>query len=180
MLDINKSRLEDLSESTKIIVLEWRNQDHIRSMMFNQNKITVQEHEKWFKSLKINQNQIVKVFYYDDIPMGVVTFTKIKNTPLYEWGFYIGNVEAPKGLGTLLGICALDCYFISMNQHKLLGEVLAYNQKSISFHEKLGFKQEGILRKHYMVNKELYDVYLFGMLKEEWFEIRQHFINEGD
>ncbi|MEL5989442.1 UDP-4-amino-4,6-dideoxy-N-acetyl-beta-L-altrosamine N-acetyltransferase [Kurthia gibsonii] len=175
MLDINKSRLEDLSESTKTTVLKWRNQHHIRSMMFNQNKITVREHEQWFENLKNNQNQIVKVFYYDEIPMGVVTFTKIKNTLLYEWGFYIGNIEAPKGLGTLLGVCALDYYFTSMNKHKLVGEVLAYNQKSIAFHKKLGFQQEGILRQHYSVNEKLHDVHLFGILKEEWFEIRPYF-----
>jgi ribosomal-protein-serine acetyltransferase len=42
------------------------------------------------------------------------------------------------------------------------------NNKSRAIPEKLGFKQEGILREAELVNNTFIDLYIFSMLKNEW------------
>lgn len=176
MLNIINATLKDIDSQTKDLIREWRNQEFIRTMMFNQDIISKKNHDKWIDSLKSNSGKIVKVFFYNEIPMGVITFNKINNT-FYEWGFYIGVQSAPKGMGSILGIAALDYYFAQVNSHKLFAEVLNYNEKSLAFHEKLGFTLEGVLRNHHKLKNNFHDVHLFGIFKDEWIDNRKSLLN---
>lgn len=166
---LQRCSLRDLNKDTAKLMRIWRNQEHIRTMMFNQEHISQEKHEKWLTTLETNMNQIVKIFYFDENPMGVVTFSRIPICEtIFEWGFYIGVKDAPKGMGTYLGITALDYYFEVLSQHKLVAEVLGYNQKSRAFHHKLGFKEEGILRYQYQLHNQYHHVHTYGLLKKEW------------
>ncbi len=167
MLDIKNAILKDIDLKTQDLVRRWRNQDFIREIMFNQEIISEEEHNKWILSLKDNPKKHVKIFFFNEIPLGVVTFTKISDS-IFEWGFYIGEKDAPRGMGSVLGISALDFYFAKLNSHKLCAEVLNYNEKSLAFHKKIGFTLEGILRKQYKQKNNFYDVHVFGLLKDEW------------
>ncbi|MER3483895.1 MAG: hypothetical protein C4332_12810 [Meiothermus sp.] len=51
---------------------------------------------------------------------------------------------------------------------RITGEVHASNTKSIKLLERLGFAREGVLRRHETYRGEKQDVYLYGMLKEEF------------
>jgi len=43
-------------------------------------------------------------------------------------------------------------------------------------HKKFGFVEEGIRRKNVIKNNERIDVYLLGILKEEWKQIKNNYI----
>lgn len=174
MLKLSNCSLKDIDDSTKDLILNWRNQEYIRKMMFNQNIISKEEHYAWVASLQSNHHRIVKVFYFGESPMGIVTFSSVNNQDsIFEWGFYIGEQKAPKGMGTLLGITAIDEYFNDKEHYKLFAEVLEYNLPSISYHQKLGFKEEGILKNHHKIEGVFYNVHVFGLFKEEWNEQRK-------
>lgn len=176
MLNISNASLREIDAHTQGLIREWRNQSFIRLMMFSQDIISEESHKQWLASIKNNPQKYVKIFFYDEVPLGVVTFNKV-NDALFEWGFYIGEQSAPKGMGTILGVVALDYYFSKVNSHKLCAEVLSYNEKSLAFHEKLGFVSEGILRKHYQQKNDFYDVHLFGIFKDEWVKKRAFLLN---
>jgi RimJ/RimL family protein N-acetyltransferase len=84
-----------------------------------------------------------------------------------DWGFYVAP-DAPKGSGTLLGQRALAFAFEEMQVHKLFGQVIAKNIASIRFHERLGFRHEGRLREHVLIQTEHHDLMCFGLLRQEW------------
>ncbi|CAM4389563.1 UDP-4-amino-4,6-dideoxy-N-acetyl-beta-L-altrosamine N-acetyltransferase [Paenibacillus alkaliterrae] len=170
------ARLIDLDESNLELVLNWRNQEHIRNVMYHDEVITLEQHQKWFNKLKQNDRTLVKVFALDDRLLGVVNFTEIdyKNEKC-SWGFYIGEKGAPKGSGTILGFLALQFIFEQVQVRKVCAEIISHNEKSIYFHRKLGFQEEGILKEHVRKNDEYLDVILMALFYQQW-RVKKHSI----
>ena len=166
-----RAQLKEIDENDLSLLLNWRNQESIREVMFNSDMISWEKHSKWFHNLQKNDSIISKVFYFDDIPYGVLNITQIdpvNNT--CEWGFYIGSLTAPKGMGTILGYTALNYIFRELHIRKLSAQVFEFNNKSINFHNKMGFTQEGKLREHVLRNEQYIDILLYGFLSSEWEE----------
>lgn len=148
-------------------VLFWRNDREVRRFMFTQHKITHKEHLAWFEQASQDKTRHMLIFEYDNKPFGFININEIVEGCVANWGFYM-SVDSPIGMGAQLGLCALRYGFLELGLNKLCGQVLAYNHKSLRFHLKLGFIQEGILRDQYYDGKNFHDLVCFGILKEEW------------
>lgn len=161
--------LRDIVEDDLDKILAWRNQEHIRSVMFNNDIIDWQQHSNWYKEIKSNNNKISKIFSVNKIDYGILNINNIDNySNKCSWGFYIGDTNAPKGTGKLLGYTALEFVFKELKFRKLCAEVIETNQVSCNFHEKLGFKLDGVLRKEIKRNNEYEDIYVYSLFAEEW------------
>nr|WP_050980515.1 hypothetical protein [Alkalibacillus haloalkaliphilus] len=62
--------LQNLSDSHLDQVLTWRNQTHIRNMMYTNRLITKSEHEQWYQEVMTNDQIIVKILFKEDHPLG--------------------------------------------------------------------------------------------------------------
>lgn len=62
----------------------------------------------------------------------------------------------------------LRYFFHELRYEKANAHVYAFNEGSIKFHERLGFKLEGKLRHMIYTNGQHYDEYVFGLLKSEF------------
>lgn len=163
--------LKEINESDLVFLLDWRNHAFIREVMFNSEVISWEQHSQWFHKLQQSDTAISKIFYFDNIPYGLLNITQIdpvNNT--CEWGFYIGSLTAPKGMGTILGYTALNYIFQEFHIRKLSAQVFEFNNKSINFHNKMGFTQEGKLRAHVLKDGQYIDILLYGFLSLEWGE----------
>lgn len=149
------------------LVLEWRNSDRIRRCMFTDHLISMEEHMSWFER---TQDQNVPTFLLYErmgVPTGVVSFSRIDHSNgTCHWGFYIGRTDRPKGSGIIMGRLGIDYAFNQLEMRKIYGEVLACNEASIGFHDRLGFTKEGVLRKHVCKYGRYWDVIVFGLLKQ--------------
>jgi RimJ/RimL family protein N-acetyltransferase len=96
-----------------------------------------------------------------------VNFNETGNGGIADWGFYAAPA-APKGSGRQLGHAALSHAFTQLKLHKVCGEALAYNQRSIQFHQSLGFQQEGTFRDQHFDGERYHHVICFGLLSYEW------------
>lgn len=177
MLSFSKCSIKDADTSLKEIIWKWRNQDHIRKMMFHQEYIGWEDHLIWFQNMVFSKNCNLKVFYYNNIPEGVITF-KGNGNKSSEWGFYLGEKNHAKGLGTLLGIYALDEYFSDIQNNILTAQVLEFNAVSISFHKKMGFINVSIKKNIYEMNGEKYSIFDFLITREQWNDKRGELIKE--
>jgi UDP-4-amino-4,6-dideoxy-N-acetyl-beta-L-altrosamine N-acetyltransferase len=162
-----------LTETDLPLVLGWRNAPEVRECMFTTHKITNSEHQTWFEN---NQTDLTTLWYIhenrDNQPDGVVGFTEydnIKHTA--SWGFYLGN-NSQKGSGLRLGIDALNEAFGKLKLQKLNAEVLGSNNKSLSFHRKLGFEQIGLFSLDHFNGEEYIDVFHFVMTPTTWKKIQ--------
>jgi len=155
-------KLKDLPQ-----VLQWRNHPDIRRFMFSQHEISEDEHRHWFKNAEQNHDKHLMMFEADGKASGFVQFTQLNRKPVVNWGFYLAPGSS-KGTGDRLGKAALDFAFAKLNLHKVCGQALAYNQASIRFHQRHGFRQEGIFREQHYDGRIFHDVLHFGLLKSEW------------
>ncbi|WP_449392814.1 UDP-4-amino-4,6-dideoxy-N-acetyl-beta-L-altrosamine N-acetyltransferase [Eoetvoesiella caeni] len=150
------------------LVLRWRNHIDIRRYMYTRHEISLEEHCEWFR--RASQDNACHLLIYEDhenIPRGFLSFRRINGGPIAEWGFYV-SPQAPRGTGFDLGNAALRYAFVHLNLHKICGEALGFNERSIKFHRRLGFQQEGILREQHFDGTRYYPVLRFGLLAGEW------------
>jgi len=148
-------------------VLAWRNHPNVRRYMYTQHEITLAEHQRWFERSLPDPKKHLLVFEANHQPLGFVNFNAVANEGIADWGFYAAP-DAPKGSGRQLGRAALSHAFTKLKLHKVNGQALAYNERSIQFHQALGFQQEGILRDQHFDGERYHDVICFGLLCHEW------------
>lgn len=160
-------RVRPMTRNDVDLVLEWRNHPDIRKYMYTQYEISPSEHQSWFERESKNSARQLLIFEIENKPMGFVNFNIKDKIYLADWGFYT-SPEAPEGTGLRLARCALDYAFKSLNLHKVCGEAIDFNQRSIEFHLKLGFQKEGVLREQYYNGESYKDVISFGILSHEW------------
>ncbi|CAN7156964.1 UDP-4-amino-4, 6-dideoxy-N-acetyl-beta-L-altrosamine N-acetyltransferase [Paenibacillus sp. LjRoot56] len=170
MANRHSFQLRELAEDDLSLVLDWRNRDFIRSHMFTDRLISWEEHTAWFTRLKIEQSEDkFLIFEVEGTPLGLISFTGMdKRHNRCNWGFYIGEPSAPRGSGGIMCYLGLELMFEQYNLRKICGEVLGFNEKSIKIHHKLGFTQEGTLKRHLNRNGGFEDIIVFAHFKDEW------------
>lgn len=73
-----------------------------------------------------------------------------------------------KGYGVEAAMLAINYGFQQLNLHRLSSAAVAFNERSIKLHKKLGFREEGRLRQAMFKNGQYHDRVEFGLLREEW------------
>ena len=168
------TRLRPLKETDLDAVRGWRNHPNVRAYMYTSHEIGEAEHRAWFKQACGDDSRHHLVFEVEEQPVGFVQFSVVDTAAgRADWGFYLAP-NAPAGSGAKLGECALEYAFNRLSLHKICGEALASNERSIRFHERLGFTREAMLRHHHFDGENFHDVAGFGLLAAEWKE------REGD
>jgi UDP-4-amino-4,6-dideoxy-N-acetyl-beta-L-altrosamine N-acetyltransferase len=148
-------------------VLSWRNHIDVRRFMYTQHEIALEEHRRWFAAATQDNTKSLLVYEVEGIPTGFVQFTQLNTSKNADWGFYLAP-DAVKGTGKYLGKSALSYAFQQRQWHKVCGQALAFNEKSIRFHLALGFRQEGVLREQHYDGAIYHNVMCFGLLASEW------------
>lgn len=161
------SQLRRMTQDDLVRVLAWRNHPDVRRYMYTQHEIGLDEHTRWFERTSQDSSKHLLIFEIDHVPLGFVNFSLTSTEGVADWGFYAAS-EAPKGSGRRLGHAALSYAFKQISLHKVCGQALAYNDRSIRFHLTQGFRQEGILRDQHFDGQRYHDVVCFGLLVSEW------------
>lgn len=149
------------------MVLQWRNHPKIRQHMFNSSEIPIEAHRAWFARREHDEQGSLLIFELDGVPSGFVQLNERPGQNAGDWGFYTAP-DAPKGTGKLLGHAALEQAFQVWGWHKVNGQTLASNERSIRMHHTLGFQLEGRFREHHFNGEAYVDVYGFGLLRSVW------------
>jgi len=73
-----------------------------------------------------------------------------------------------KGYGREMLALALRFAFAELNLHRVQLTVFSYNTRAIALYEKAGFHREGTFRQFMQRDGQWCDMYLYGLLAEEW------------
>lgn len=149
------------------MVLAWRNHPAVRSCMLTQHEISLQEHRKWFERVQHDKTQLQLIMSYGGDAIGFVQFNPVCQGCISDWGFYARS-DAPKGSGTKLAQAALKHAFEDLGLHKVCGQAIESNARSIAFHQKLGFTEEGRLRDQKRIGNQYNTLFCFGLLAQDW------------
>lgn len=137
-------------------------------------KRTEEEFFKYWSEGFFNPNDLStgKCFWIivNDIKIGAINYNKIdKEDKKVELDILIGDKEDyGKGYGSD-SINTLALYlFNSFDINKIWVEVRVFNIGSIKVFEKVGFKQEGILKEENYFNNKFVDCIRLGLLKKDF------------
>lgn len=181
MINRKDYTLRSLEEDDLRVVLQWRNTEKIREVMYSSKVISWEEHYKWFQSMKGRSDYKVYILIHKDKPIGVVNFQHINlEHRRCEWGLYIGEEKAPKGAGTVMGVYAIEKAFQEMNMHKICSQVLVNNTASCRYHEKMGFDIEGRLIEHVRRGENYIDVWQLALFQSKWENWKQHLMKDWE
>jgi ribosomal-protein-serine acetyltransferase len=93
-------------------------------------------------------------------------FLHNKSTETYQIGYWISKVESNKGIMTKSVKILMDLVFNIFNAKKIEIYCATTNLPSNKIPQKLGFKLEGTIRNAEKVNDKIYDLNLYGLLRE--------------
>ena len=86
-----------------------------------------------------------------------------------NFGIVIGEKDYwSKSYGTEAARLLINYGFQQLNLHRISSSAVAYNERSIKLHKKVGFREEGHLRQRMFKNGQYHDLVQFGILREEW------------
>jgi len=148
-------------------VLAWRNHPEVRRYMYTTHEIGLDEHRAWFARASENSAVHLLIYEHQGRASGFVNITFGRSPKVADWGFYL-SPDAARGTGRSLGKEALKYAFEQLCLHKVCGQALGFNERSIAFHKALGFAEEGRLRDQHFDGAEYHDVVCFGLLDHEW------------
>ncbi len=171
---MNRFRKEDyqlrqLKQSDCWNVLTWRNQRHVRSVMYNGHEIAGSEHRAWFSRVITQSDASYLILEHAGTPEAFVSFTSIdeKNRKCF-WGYYLISSQHVPGTGSVMAWFSLDWCFRILKMRKLCCESLATNFRACALYRKFGFTQEAMFRAHVFKDGLAHDVNGFSLLSEEW------------
>lgn len=103
--------------------------------------------------------------YIGNIKLGPIDWKNRKA----EFGRFIGDVNSRgKGIGSETTRLILEYAFMDLNLHKVTAGCVSDNIASIKSNLKFGFKQEATLRKDFFQEGRYFDVFRFGILRDEF------------
>lgn len=173
MLTRESCKLRPMRGSDLRTVFGWRNSERIRAVSFTEHEIAWEEHLAWYERCKTDDTIHPMLFECHDQPIGVVSISRIdRSAGTAEWGFYLGDLNAPKGSGAAMGFLALEHAFGELGLEQLVGEAFVSNEASVRYHERLGFRAVEAGRRRVKKGDEMLEVMRLQLSAERWRELR--------
>ena len=174
-----RGQVRPMEEADLERVLSWRNHPDVRRWMYTTHEIDMDEHRRWFEGACKDPQRHLLVFESDETPLGFLNLQQLDDEGVGEWGFYLAP-GAPRGSGRCLGVAALDHAFDVLGLHKISGHALEANERSVRFHLRLGFRNEGLRHDPHLAEDGVqHSVICFGLLRDEWPAAREASLEGG-
>ncbi len=120
---------------------------------------------------KENDEASLRIETLDGTLVGWVSVGRTdRRNGLFTYALGIGRDHWRRGYGTEAVLLLLRFYFAELAYRKVETKVYSFNEASLSFHDRLGFRREGCRRAALFTLGQYHDVVLFGMTSQEFFE----------
>lgn len=179
MLEGKNVLLRPIKKSDASFFLKWINDPKITENLLVYLPVNEISEEKWIENVCQSKNDAIfvieeKLENGESRPIGNCGIHQIDWKDSHgTFGIFIGEKDLHgKGYGTQALTLLLDYVFLQLNLNRVNSSVLAFNEKSLGLHKKVGFAVEGRARKKIYKNGEFHDEVMLGILKEEWLRTR--------
>ncbi|MCS3801949.1 GNAT family N-acetyltransferase [Niastella sp. OAS944] len=165
--------LLDYPHAETLYQLVKANRQHLREWLpWVDQMRSVDDFKKYINSSKqryANHTEMGYVIMADSVMAGRIGLYNIdvfnKNASI---GYWLGKEWEGKGIITRSCKAVIDEGFKRLKLNRIEIRAALENFKSQAIPQRLGFKQEGIIRQGEFVNNQFVDLYVYSMLKEEW------------
>jgi len=127
--------------------------------------------EKWFNCRETNGTIIFVIETLDGDDVGGISLHSMsQKNGVFSFGVNIDREHRRKGYAEEAVTILLRYCFLERRFQKCNSACVHTNEASIALHRKLGFSDEGRVRRHWFYNGRYYDDMMFGMTIEEFVE----------
>ena len=170
MIEGKKVRLRSLTKKDFDKTFKWHNNLELKNLTLSHPfPVTDVQEEEWYNSiLKDSSNKNVYFGIEDKSNkelVGIIFLSKINSIHKTCWlGIFLGEESARgKGFGKEAVNLITDYAFDSLNLRKVSLEVVKTNKNAISVYKKLGFVQEGEMKKQVFIEGKYSDLIIMSL-----------------
>ena len=151
------------------LTFAWRNS--ARARLLQRGAKTVEEQRAWITA-RIKTNELNFIIEYRDRSVGMIALLDISqlHKSVQMGRLLVGEEEfvgkAPVAFEAELMIC--DHAFNILKMHKIYGDIMEDNHGMIKTRLYLGYKQDGILRDHYVYDGIFKNTIAVSLLEDEY------------
>ena len=130
--------------------------------------------EDWICGYLTEKSEDTCLFAIFEKPDGFIGFVEVWQTDrrmgTFRFGIWISDDKSGKGYATKSLVKILDFYFNELRYQKSDVYIYDFNIRSLEFHKKIGFTEEGRVRRQYYTSGGYHDAIYCGMTAEEYNE----------
>lgn len=171
-LSSDKLRIRTMKRPDIPLLVKWKNDAEIADLVRGQPINTTYDLESRRYERGLSEHDAVRLIIetLPGQPIGFISISEIdKDNQKADIGMLIGEKDYwGKGYGTDALIILLNHMFFDLGFNRIGLEVFEYNLRAKRVYEKIGFKVEGIERQGLLRQEKYYDIFLMGILREEF------------
>lgn len=156
--------------------VKWLNDPEVTKYLRFFEPIGIEEEQRWYEDLlKDNSRKVYAIRIVDGDYIGNLQLSNIDlHDRKAELGILIGEKNLwGKGYGTEAVELAVRLAFEGLNLNRVYLRTLTSNKRARRCYEKVGFKEEGILRQDGFCKGKYADRVIYSILAEEYFKRRK-------
>ncbi len=167
MLYKGQLELLPVSRDDTPFILSLRNNLEIADNFFSDPPVYAHSHEKWLSQR--DEKELDFIIWFEKNRTGRIYITHIDyRHSKAEYGILIHPDFRGKGIAYNSSKLLIDYVFRELPIQKLYLQVFFKNETARRLYEKLGFQQEGLLKKEFYKHGSFQDIIHMALFKEDW------------
>lgn len=166
--------LIELRHATELNALVTQNFEHISewSAWLTDKERPIERTQEWIKQnlerFAKNEDYTIGIWYKDALA-GQIDFANVDwNARKFEIGYWLGASFQGKSLVTKSCRALINYAFHDLEFNRVEMRCAVENKKSRKIPEKLGFREEGLMRQSGWLHDHFVDEVIYGLLASEW------------
>ncbi len=164
--------LRPLERADAPVLAGYLNDAEVRRSLRSDRPLSVAEEEEFIDRIQRSRDDVVLgiVRREGDRLLGVVGLHGLQDPSRQaQFGIFIGDPgEWGKGHGTEATALVVGYGFATLNLNRIWLHVYDHNRRGIRVYEKVGFREEGILRQAVFREGRYCDVITMALLRQDW------------
>ncbi len=176
-------RLRIITEDDAPTLATWMNDPETTQYITRFLPVTIAAQREWIEKLyKTNDNFVFGLETTEgDTLIGTMGIHSVKyQHGTATTGAVIGNKEyLGKGYGSEAKMLLLKYAFDTLGLRKIGAVVYSFNERSLAYQKKCGYKVEGVLKNQHFINGQFCDEVLLAVYREDWLPIWEQYLKTG-
>lgn len=165
---MNPIRLRQVTLDDATYIHQWKSDPLIQQMALDTSYVSsIDKQTRDIESALHSPHARYDMIEYQDKAVGYIRIDWMNDEQTYAWLRFAMGEERGKGIMKQALTQYLSELFTA-GCHRVEGEVYSFNVVSQKLLEGLGFVKEGIKRKAHRLDGQSYDIYVYGLLAEEY------------
>ncbi|WP_347312321.1 UDP-2,4-diacetamido-2,4,6-trideoxy-beta-L-altropyranose hydrolase [Defluviimonas sp. SAOS-178_SWC] len=139
VLDALEGRFRPVTEADARLLFDWRNRPEIRAVSLNRDELDWAKHVEWVRAMTRRTDGEWLIYAEGGRDLGHAS-ARDTGDGTWQWSFYIGEADAPKGAGGRMTAAFLRRLFAQPSVRAIRAEVVPGNAASEALHRRLGFR----------------------------------------